>query len=82
MAYADYLHCPICDIKTVYDANIEYENMRVGEIAAICKDCRAKGYRLRVINMKTTKEVPCDYWEFEDGIFALVPKEDNQITGG
>ena len=51
--------------------------MRVGEIAAICKDCREKGYRLRVINMKTTKEVPVDYWEFADGIFALVPKNND-----
>jgi hypothetical protein len=25
MAYADYRHCDICDAKTFYDANLDYD---------------------------------------------------------
>ena len=25
MAYADYRHCDICDAKTFYDANVDYD---------------------------------------------------------
>ena len=29
MAYADYQHCAVCDAKTFYDANIDWESQNV-----------------------------------------------------
>ena len=47
MAYADYMHCPLCDGKVFYDASInwEYQHVAHGEfgeplsVVALCDDC-------------------------------------------
>jgi len=54
MAYCDYLHCVVCDTKTLYDAEVNYEaatgeNGRLFDIATICKEC-AKTNSIQVVN--------------------------------
>lgn len=51
MAYADYLHCVVCDCKTLYDAECNYDAAtgRLHDIATICKEC-SKTHSLTVIN--------------------------------
>ena len=39
MAYADYLHCAVCDTKAIYDAYVDYENARASQIAVLCPKC-------------------------------------------
>ena len=54
MAYADYTHCAVCDIKCFYDAEIEYEESRTSTWYALCDDC-GKDYRLVLQHKKTGK---------------------------
>jgi hypothetical protein len=36
MAGADYFHCDVCGCKAFYDANIDWEETFVGDIACLC----------------------------------------------
>lgn len=55
MAGADYLHCVVCERKTIYDAELNYDAATDGEygslhdIATICKEC-SKTHSLQVAN--------------------------------
>jgi len=60
MAYADYLHCAVCDRKAIYDANMDYEaaetyNM-LGDIAVLCGDC-VQSHRLNIEIIPTQRKV-------------------------
>jgi hypothetical protein len=49
MAYADYRHCDICDRKTFYDANLNYEqgkSVLASDFARINGEPAAWGYKL------------------------------------
>lgn len=51
MALADYYQCDVCHEKAFYDANIPWDNFyewRLGQLAAICKDC-AKTHQIVVV---------------------------------
>jgi hypothetical protein len=56
MAGADYLRCAQCGNKAIYDAELNYESAvewgGLADIAAICKECHDKGYRLAVVQPK------------------------------
>lgn len=46
MAYADYIHCPLCDAKAFYDASIDWGMQHVANdgycplsVVALCKEC-------------------------------------------
>jgi hypothetical protein len=47
MAYGDYQHCAVCDAKTFYDANIDWESQNVclddygapESVVSLCSDC-------------------------------------------
>lgn len=69
MAMSDYCLCEVCGMKTFYDANINYEPSdkaredggcsleRTAAMSAICKDCWAKGYRLKVVSIEDDDEI-------------------------
>lgn len=40
MASMDYMHCVVCDCKTVYDGDVDYSNHREVRIISICGKCR------------------------------------------
>ncbi|NIU02424.1 MAG: hypothetical protein GWN01_16435 [Nitrosopumilaceae archaeon] len=48
MAYCDYLHCEVCDKKTIYDANVDYESANYSDIKVLCEDCGEK-YQILII---------------------------------
>jgi len=62
MAYADYLHCAVCDRKSIYDAELDYESVNNEEsgglydIAVICHKC-AKTHSIKIENKPTLKRV-------------------------
>lgn len=39
MAYGDYAHCSVCDCKDFYDASVDYDAPRFGEMEVLCKEC-------------------------------------------
>jgi hypothetical protein len=39
MAYADYIHCEICDTKVFYIGSTYSEQANLYDIKAICKKC-------------------------------------------
>ena len=58
MAYSDYLHCVVCDAKTLYDANVDYDAAtQLGDIATICNKC-IKTKRLKIVDV--TPENPAE----------------------
>ena len=57
MAYADYLHCAVCDIKAIYDGGVDYETCRASNILVLCDDCALR-YRIAVLDVeKDGKEI-------------------------
>lgn len=52
MAYADYIHCEICDTKAIYDANINYEYARAKDMVVLCPEC-AKHVEILIRNKLT-----------------------------
>ena len=38
MAYADYMHCAVCDTKVHYDAEVDYEYHECLPVV-LCDDC-------------------------------------------
>jgi len=62
MAYADYLHCAVCDRKAIYDADLDYDsasNPEYGglyDIAAICHKC-AETHSIKIEKTPTLKRV-------------------------
>ena len=59
MAYADYLHCAVCDRKTIYDADLNYDSAveygMLHDIVTLCPDC-AKTHSLQVVNAPNDKK--------------------------
>lgn len=56
MAYADYYHCDICDSKAFYDAQIDWDETRIGDMKVICKKC-AESHDV-VVMQKVSLEYP------------------------
>lgn len=59
MAGGDYLSCVNCDAKTVYDADINYEEAveyRLHDIVALCKDC-GKTHSLQLVDKPSSKRL-------------------------
>ena len=62
MAYGDYMHCSVCDVKAFYDANIDWECQYIargdfGEplsVTVLCDDC-FKTHEI-VVQPRTAKE--------------------------
>ena len=74
MAYGDFLHCDYCDYcdtKSIYDANIDYDNVNVGDLSVICRDCYNK-VELVMINKETGKQVERKYSMFGLGFLREV----------
>ncbi len=38
MAYADYMHCAVCDVKVHYDGEVNYEYHKCMPVV-LCDDC-------------------------------------------
>ena len=55
MAYRDYLHCDVCDTKSIYDANIDYDNVDLGDISVLCGEC-SKTYKICLKRKKSGRE--------------------------
>lgn len=65
MAYGDYRHCDVCDVKTFYDANLNYgvddygspfDLERLGDWAVLCVEC-AKTHKCVVIKNDPTPPI-------------------------
>lgn len=55
MAYCDYLHCVVCDAKTIYDSDLDYDSASsLGDIATICSKC-IKTKRLKVVDASSSE---------------------------
>jgi len=64
MAAADYRLCDVCEAKTFYDANLDYDFRdpdrrphglhRLGDWAVICKEC-AKTHECKVVKREVGK---------------------------
>jgi len=39
MAYADYTHCAVCDVKVFYDAEVDYGVSQYGDHKSLCAEC-------------------------------------------
>lgn len=65
MAYCDYQHCVVCDCTAFYDAEVDYKNAQVMQVASICKTCTDRGYSISVC--KDGKEVEMD--KLAGGVF-------------
>jgi len=39
MAYSEYLHCSVCDNKTIYDGEVDYNYSEAADILVLCSDC-------------------------------------------
>lgn len=61
MAYVDFQHCAVCDRKTFYDANINWDWQNVGQVLSLCREC-AKKFEVQLKNKETgevvTQDVP------------------------
>ncbi len=39
MAYADYMHCAVCDCKVHYDAEVNYDYHQECSPVVLCEEC-------------------------------------------
>ena len=63
MAYVDYLHCAVCDCKTLYDAECDYESASgndgsLHDIATLCKEC-SKTHSIKIDPTPSVIRVSC-----------------------
>lgn len=56
MAYGDYLHCGVCDTKTIYDGNIDYEVSDAADIVVLCRTC-LETYAISIVGRSDGQEV-------------------------
>ena len=62
MAYADYRLCDVCDCKTFYDANLNYEYVKgkgqvldyLGDWKVLCQDC-VKTHEVKIVKKRKAK---------------------------
>ena len=63
MAYCDYLHCAIRDVKAIYDGEVNYDSADAGDIVVLCKSCN-KTARIIVQDRATKQEIEIQHAGF------------------
>lgn len=63
MAYADYIHCAVCDCKTIYDGDVNYDNTEGQELISLCAECN-KDYEI-IVRDRITKNKPLKSCEID-----------------
>jgi hypothetical protein len=48
MAYADYMHCYVCDCKVHYDSEVDYDDACGTDPIVLCVDCN-KTHEIKVV---------------------------------
>ena len=63
MAYCDYLHCAVCDVKSIYDGDVNYDSANAGDIVILCKTC-IKTAEIIVRDRATKQDMEIQHAEF------------------
>ena len=69
MAYCDYIHCAVCNSKTIYDAEVNYDYSDGQELISLCAECNKK-YEI-VVRNRDTEHIPLKLCEVDEIAWSL-----------